>query len=135
MRTLLVAINRDDTPAIRAALEGEFVLRICHSLQAVRDALDGAHAVVCGLHFDEGKLFALLEMLGTDDALRRVPVLCVKDAGNSLSPSIRKSITIATGKLGSRGFADLGELRAEHGEAHAHEKLRATLRALIDAAL
>lgn len=132
MKTLLAAIDREDVESIRAALGDEFQLLIGHTLPAVRTALQGrVHAVLCGLHFDDGRLFALLELLAADERLRRLPVLCIKDAGGSLSPAIRKSISIATDKLGARGFTDLAELRAEHGEQHARACLRATVHRLL----
>lgn len=132
MKTLLVAVNPDDEEAIRSALGDEYRLRVCHTLPAVRHAFDGVDGVVCGLHFDEGKLFALLEMLNAAGLSATLPVLCVKDAGGRLSASIHKSIAIAVGRMGARGFADLGELRAEHGDARARDMLRRAVRELVD---
>ncbi|GIZ50483.1 hypothetical protein [Noviherbaspirillum aridicola] len=131
MKTLLVAVDRNDAPEMRAALGDEFELRFCHTLQAARTGLDGIDAVLCGLHFDEGKLFALLEMLNAAPLSPRPRILCIKDAGGPLSPAIRKSIAIAVARMGARGFTDLAELRAGHGEAQARRLFRDTVRELV----
>ncbi|HEY8607728.1 MAG TPA: hypothetical protein VIM12_11505 [Noviherbaspirillum sp.] len=135
MRTLIVAVHPDNASLLCPALAPAFRLRVCHTLPAVREALQAGDAdgVVCGLHFDDGRLFSLLEALGAGEDSRRLPVLCVNAGATPLSAATRNSITISTGKLGARGFFDLGDARVEHGQARACAMLRDMVHGLLGA--
>jgi len=79
------------------------------------------------LHFDDGNMFELLQLVRTTPAMQTVPFFCIKGVGSSLSPSIYKSIVIATEKMGADGFVDISDLSAKLGDEQAYTLVREAL--------
>lgn len=72
--------------------------------EAVRDDID---VILCGLHFDESRMFELLRYVKADPSLREIPFLCIKTLAGKVEPTFDESIRIATKALGAVGFFDL----------------------------
>jgi hypothetical protein len=133
MKKLLVAIRPDDIHIMEDVLAAEFQIILCHTLADARSALaESLDAIVCGLHFDDGNMFELLQLVRSSPATKTAPFFCIKGVGGELSPSIFKSIVIATEKMGADGFVDISDLAARLGERQAYDVVREALHHLLD---
>jgi hypothetical protein len=133
MKKLLVAIRPEDYTMLSDALGDEFDMTVCHTLADAKAAL-GSHInlIICGLHFDDGNMFPLLEHVRANPATSVTPFFCVKGAGGAMSPAIFKSVIIATERMGADGFVDVARLRGQLGDAHTYAVLREELHRILD---
>ena len=96
----------------------------CTSLQAAKRAVfDSVDGVLCGLHFDDSRMFDFLRFMKAEPALKCIPFLCIKTLEGTLDPVFYQSVTIATRALGAAGFFDLAALNQELGRTAALEKV------------
>jgi hypothetical protein len=74
-------------------------------------ATEEVDLVVCGVHFDESRMF---EFFST---VRRIPkpFVCFRGLATPITPGALRVIKLAGEVLGSAGFIDFVGLRAEHG--------------------
>ncbi len=90
-------------------------------------AMDAAHSnidlVLCGLHFDESRMFDLLRFMKATPALRHIPFLCIKTTEGVLAPAIYESVKIAIHASGAEGFFDLCELIKKLGSEEALKRI------------
>lgn len=124
-KKVLVAAAPESAQKVREALEGHFILKVTSSLQEARTLLnEGPDLVLCGLHFDEGKMFDLLRYAKADPKTKSIPFLCVKSTEGVLSPTIFEGIEIASKALGADGFVELYDWKTKLGDEAAYDKLR-----------
>jgi CheY-like chemotaxis protein len=125
MERILIAAATDSAQAASQALKKDFALTFCTSLVDARSVLkDGFDLILCGLHFDEGRMFDFLREVKADPQTKSIPFLCIKSTDGMLSPAISQSIEIASHSLGANGFVDLFQWKAAHGDEEAYEKFR-----------
>ena len=99
------------------------------ALAALRDGVD---LVICGIHFDQSRMFDLLRLAKADRATRDTPFVCFRHLDSELPQQVFESLQIACVALGAIGFVDLFELRSRYGVHEADTRLRATVFAHID---
>ena len=106
---------------LRGALaEAPFGLVGAHTLPHARAAIvPETPLVICGCHFDEGRMYELLRHLKAQSALTTVPFLSVRTLAGELDDAMYESVEIATHVLGGSGFIDLFRWRRRYGEAEA----------------
>jgi hypothetical protein len=75
--------------------------------------------VICGCHFDDGRMYELLRHLKACPALAGIPFLSVRVLAGELDDAMYESVKIATRVLGGNGFIDLFRWRQLYGEAEA----------------
>ena len=75
--------------------------------------------VICGCHFDDGRMYDLLRYLKARPALAGIPFLSVRVLAGELDDAMYESVKIATHVLGGDGFIDLFRWRRLYGEAEA----------------
>jgi hypothetical protein len=80
--------------------------------------------IVCGVHFDEGRMFDLLRRVKGDPALSQVLFVPVLGALPANSSAMGDSIRSATATLGADGFIDLSRMSARLSQREVAEKLR-----------
>lgn len=96
----------------------------CVTLETAKaKAHDRIDLVLCGLHFDESRMFDFLRFMKADPALKSIPFLCIKSLEGKLEPTYSESIRIATQALGAEGFFDLWELNKKLGREDALHKI------------
>lgn len=128
MKKILAAVRPDDVRLVTEILRPEFELAFCHTLSEARNALTQPYdAIVCGLHFDDGNMFELLQFVKSDPKTRPIPFFCIKGTGSPLSPSIFKSIVIAVEKTGAESFVDVSDLAKTLGKENAYAVLKEAL--------
>jgi DNA-binding NarL/FixJ family response regulator len=132
-KRVLVAASPESAERVRDALQEHFTLSVTSSLAEAQSLLAEDIAIVlCGLHFDEGKMFDLLRYAKADPMTREIPFLCVKSTEGVLSSVIFQGIEIASRALGADGFVELVEWKMAVGDEAAYEQLRQLVDRLIN---
>lgn len=122
---ILVADNADAFAAFRSALTSTFVLVHATTLEEAKEDLQPAPAlVVCGCHFDEGRMYDLLRHLKATPGLTGVPFMAVRCMeGELLDDALYESVKIAVRALGGNAFVDLLRWQRRWGPAEASHRL------------
>jgi CheY-like chemotaxis protein len=134
-RSILVADNAASFDACREALSTDLPLTHVDTLEQARRALaDPPSLVICGCHFDEGRMYDLLRHLKASPQLARVPfvaVRCVQD--DLLDDALYESVKIAVRALGGNAFVDLLRWKRRWGVAEAGHRLTQLVQSLASA--
>lgn len=121
---ILVADTADGFAAFRAALTSTMTLVHAPTLDKAEAALDTApRLVVCGCHFDEGRMYDLLRHLKASAGLRNVPFMAVRCVEGELDDALYESVKIAVRALGGNAFVDLLRWQRRWGPAEASHRL------------
>ena len=75
--------------------------------------------VLCGCHFDEGRLYELLRHIKARPVFAGIPFLTIRVEAGELDDALYESVKIATALLGGNGFVDLFRWRRLYGPAEA----------------
>lgn len=120
-RPLVVADSVPGVALVRVTLAAlPFELAGVHTLGDAKAALTpGTPLVICGCHFDDGRMYELLRHLKNRPALEDVPFLSVRVLEGELDDAMYESVKIATHVLGGSGFIDLFRWRRLYGQAEA----------------
>lgn len=112
-------------PMVGNSLSGKnFQIIPCVTLEAaIARAYDQVDLILCGLHFDDSRMFDLLRSVKATPALRHIPFLCVKTTEGVLEPTFYESVRIATRALGAADFVDLSESANEQGAEQAVRRI------------
>jgi hypothetical protein len=119
----LVAADTDEAvDHLRKTLQGAWRLDAARTLDQARQAITpDTPLVLCGVHFDEGRMYDLLRWLRAQPELRHIPFLTMRALEGELDDAMYESVKIATGALGGNGFIDLMRWERRYG---AHEAAR-----------
>lgn len=130
--TILIAVSQQDSQLVFDVLGDEFNLLICHTFQEA-EALLGKdiHLVACGVHFDQGRMFDLLQRVRNTPHLREIPFLLALGRGTKYSAAILQGIDSAARLLGATAFINMLELVDGLGKEEAYEDIRRTVRRLL----
>jgi hypothetical protein len=83
--TLLIAVSRQNTPLVHNVLGDEFNLLVCHSFHTAETLLEkDINLVTCGVHFDQGRMFDLLQSVRMNPKLHEVPFLLAWDVKSNI---------------------------------------------------
>ena len=105
---VLVADVPDADEKIRECLPGHelvFVRTLGEAIRALR--ANGYQLVVIGMHFDESRMFELLQYTKALPAYKDVPVICVQCLEMGLAEAVLKNMDDAVKALGGTAFVDL----------------------------
>ncbi|WIG97913.1 hypothetical protein [Myxococcus sp. SDU36] len=131
-RRILVADVPSGVQTLRSVL-GDTVELLPASVMA--DALkclrEGVELAVCGVHFDESRMFDFLRTVKADPVTRGIPVLCFRDLDSTLAPMLLQSLEISCRALGAVGFIDIHDLKSRHGSGNADARFRKAIAAAL----
>lgn len=130
-KKLLIAVRENDVQLTESFLAGDYQIVYCHTLEAAKAALQGGmDVVVCGVHFDGGSVFKLLQHVRSSPVYGKLPFFVMLDSSRrySYSPAIIHGLKTAARALGATGFTDLGALVEKFGREAAVEILRQGIR-------
>lgn len=96
----------------------------CSHLDVVPDA------ILCNLHFDDGRLFDFLSFVRTHPNGRAVPFI-VSQSREMLTPSMIKGIEAASRSIGIEAFIEVYRWRQEFGADGADDRVREVIDAVI----
>lgn len=132
---VLVAAAQISSGALTEALSSAFELRFITSLTEVAAyEFEQIDVIVCGLYFDESRMFDLLRYAKIDAKARKLPFLCVNAVDFALSQPIKQGIEIACRALGAVGFVDLVQWTDTYGSDVARSKLQQLISNLVETA-
>jgi PleD family two-component response regulator len=122
---LLVADVPEAIPALTNALGQYFHILPCTSWAGACSVIrQGVDLVLCGIGFEESKMFDLLEYLRSHEATRLIPFFCIKSTRQKLPSTINDGIEIALRAKGTAGYIDFEGWQSRLGEHHASSILR-----------
>lgn len=115
---------------VRPVLEGHFHLIYSHSLRDALRALEddaSLDLVLCGLHFDESRMFELLQHVRNGRSTHHIPFVCLNAKNSVLPQSVVRIAAKAVITMGGDGFIDLVRWRCVLGDDKAFSRFRAHL--------
>lgn len=131
-KKLLLAVRPIDLPAVSTALGDGFNVVITHHLEEAKAELGADIGLIaCGVHFDDGMLFELLDAARSTPATESTPFYVLFKAEQGYSKPIIDGIRRASKLLGATDFIDLLELVQTLGEDAAKEFIRKNIREIL----
>src|SRR5581483_7470927 len=115
---VLVADVHDADDKIRECLPGHelvFVRTLSDAIRALR--ADGFKLEIIGMHFDESRMFELLQYVKALPEYSEVPVICVQCMEVALADAVLKNMDDAVKALGGTAFVDLRD-HVTHFRSH-----------------
>jgi hypothetical protein len=101
--------------------------RLC-IVTTVDQAVDAFHPdldlIICGLHFDTGRMYELLRCAKSSPKVKNIPFLTVQLTGGILPYGVFKSMECAFGLLGGDLLVQVDKWRIEVGDEAAFARLR-----------
>ncbi|HVE53472.1 MAG TPA: hypothetical protein VNB23_08825 [Ramlibacter sp.] len=121
---ILVADTPEAFEIFRETLTSGFTLVRASTLDEARRALHPAPSlVVCGCHFDEGRMYDLLRLVKATPGTGNVPFMAVRCIEGKLEDALYESVKIAVRALGGNAFVDLLRWQQRWGQAEAAHRL------------
>jgi hypothetical protein len=99
--------------------------------EAVSLLRKGVDLLVCGIHFDDSRMFDLLRLAKADPSIRAIPFLCFWDMDSELTLPIFESLQIACQTLGAVELIDRFQMKLRFGSGEADERFRRILTDLL----
>jgi hypothetical protein len=131
---IVVADTPDSVQAFRAALTTPLPLVCVGTFEEARRALEPTPAlVICGCHFDEGRMYDLLRLMKASPGLQRVPFMAVRCLEGELDDALYESVKIAVRALGGNAFVDLLRWQGRWGVPEASHRLTQLVHTLASA--
>ena len=131
---ILVADSADAFQLLSESVVSTFVFRHVATMAEARQALQSdTPLVVCGCHFDEGRMYDLLRYMKATPPLSDVPFMAIRALEGELEDALYESVKIATRALGGDSFVDLFRWQRIYGEADAAHRLTQRILSLAGA--
>lgn len=123
--TILVAISTPGLHGLLSDILGRHTLLFAANLEKALDLLQSRQDVdliLCGLHFDDGKMYELLEAAKSSRTAATKPFLCVQLIGSILPYRAFESMRAAFDILGGDLFIQVAKWRIDFGDEEAFKK-------------
>ncbi len=132
---ILVADTPESIAAFRQALASPHRVITATTMEKAKAGLaDGPALIVCGCHFDEGRMYDLLRHAKAGEHTRHIPFLAVRCvAGELMDDTLYESVKIAVRALGGNAFVDLLRWQRRCGAAEASQRLTHLVDTLVSA--
>lgn len=134
MKTILLAVSHQSHPRLVRVLARRFKVVSCFTLQEASHALEttpGIDLVLCGMHFDESRMFNLIDYIRQNPATTSLPILCIKVIHVITPPGVYEAVKSAA-KLKNADFFNYRAVLDAEGEEAADRQLLDCLSAAID---
>jgi hypothetical protein len=127
-KRLLIADVPEAIPMLTKALDQYFHLLPRTSWTGACSAVhQGIDLDLCGIGFEESKMFDLLEYLRSQHETKSIPFFCIKSIRQKLPSTINNGIGVAVHAKGTAGYIDFERWQARFGEHQASTYLREKL--------
>ncbi len=133
MAKILLAVAPTAMPMMIHGFPPKHDLVPCLTLEEAEVVLckEDIDLVVCGVYFDENRMFDLLRFAQSDPSVNAIPILCVKALPDMLGSTFLQAVDIAARALGARKFVDFSEWLLQVGENEAFERLHEVIQRLL----
>jgi hypothetical protein len=133
-KTFLAADKPQGIQTLRNIFGDDVELIEATTLKVAEECLLHRHVdmVICGLHFDDSRMFDLLGFATHNTITPRIPFLIFRDIENQLDRTFYQSVEIATKFLGAAGFVDLFELKQKNAIVVADEHFRRIVFSILE---
>jgi hypothetical protein len=127
--TILIADTADAIAALTHTLDGDDVRFVTGTtLSAARKHLKSSlRLILCGVHFDGGRMFEFLKLAKATPATAAVPFVCVRALSVLAKPLVPHGIEVAARELGAVAYVDHLHTQNTIGQARAAKSLRQIL--------
>jgi hypothetical protein len=127
--TVLIADMPQAIETFRRALDGDdIVYLIATTFDEGRRLLrPGLAIILCGVHFDDDRMFDFLRLAKITPHTANVPFVCVRALGLLLKPLVPRGIEVASRELGAAAYVDHLHLENTHGSVEVDRRLRSML--------
>jgi hypothetical protein len=131
-KKLLLAVRPNDLPMVSLALGDEFDIVITHRFEEAKARLkDDIGLIACGVHFDSGMLFELLNAARSHPVAQSIPFYVLFKEEQDYSRAMIDGIRSAAKVLGASDFIDLVKMELELGAECAREAIRMGIREIL----
>jgi hypothetical protein len=121
-KKILLAVRPTDFANISEFLGAEFDFTVCTTLkEAIAHLTEDIGLILCGVRFDSGQMFELLEASRANPATRLVPYYLIVGKDTNYSYPILDGIRSAAKVKGISGFIHVSRLVFDLGREEAHE--------------
>lgn len=131
-KKILLAVRPADVASISNFLTSEFKLVVCTTMEdAVENLTEEIGLIVCGVRFDSGKMFELLEAVRANPLTSMLPYYLIVAADAKYSYAILEGIRRAAKVKGISGFINLSRLVCDLGREDAYDWVRQGIRDML----
>lgn len=128
--TILIADTPEGIETLKRSLAGDDVAFVTGTTleEAQRHLRRGLRLILCGIHFDRGRMFDFLRLAKASLETGKVPFVCVRASGLLAKPLTPRGIDLASRELGAAAYVDHAHLENTVGIEKAAERLREALK-------
>ena len=123
MANILIAAGAEGSARLRKILEPSHELLFARTVQEALDAARKCDVMVCGLEFDESRMFDFLRTMNADAELRKKPRVCVRFFATNTPDKVIGGLEVAARAVGANSLVDLPALETELGEKGANARI------------
>lgn len=124
MANILIAAGAHGTNRMREILAPEHLLSFAKTMQEALDFAPNCDLMVCGLEFDESRMFDFLREVNRDASLLKKPRVCVRFIATNTPDNVIGGLEVAARAVGANALLDVPSLDDEFGANEANEKIR-----------
>ncbi|MDB5763966.1 MAG: hypothetical protein JWQ21_2961 [Herminiimonas sp.] len=131
LKKILVAVRAGSHATLGQVLENDFALILCDSAVCAHKAInDGVDLIICGINFDESRIFDLLQYAKEHSKTKAIPFVGIKVVEEVLHKSSVPIMKMGIQCLGAE-FFDFFNWTQELGKEQASEKLKNELHRML----
>ncbi len=131
---IIIAESQEAFDLLKQSVVSAFTLAHAATLrQAAAAVTPETPLVICGCHFDDGRMYELLRHLKARTELQSVPFMAIRATEGELDDTLYESVKIAIRALGGDTFIDLFRWQRRYGAAEAAHRLTQRIEALASA--
>lgn len=131
---MLAAGSSLSCATLQKVFSGTFELVYALSMHEAEQHLTGSiDIIVCGIHFDESRMFDLLRWAKSNPKTKEIPFVCFRYLDSDLGKTVLEGLRIATSLLGAAAFIDVYDLKLCYGPTEAYKQFQAIVTALLPA--
>jgi hypothetical protein len=125
-KTILVADVASGQDTIRNIVGNDAAVMGASTLQSAMRRIEAGEPqlVICGIHFDESRMFDLLQAANATAQGRLLPFLCFREIESELPPALFQGMEMSCRAMGAAGFVDLHHLKQLYGVEEADRTFR-----------
>lgn len=131
MAKILIAAGEEGISRMRAILGPHHAVSVASTIQDALEAAQHCDLVVCGLEFDESRMFDFLRELKAIEGLQEKPCISVRFLPTNTADTVIGGLELAAKAVGATVFLDLPEMDRVLGGGVANRDALAQIQELL----